>query len=100
MRRVLSEDGGLSQAFLLVSKQDNDTLFNCHHKQCPISLIFFLPIIRMEHLINKTAVQNFRDLPKRTNVSCGGSCVLPFLGELSRMIHGYESPMTAVTLGL
>lgn len=41
MRRVLSEDGGLSQAFLLVSKQDNDTLFNCHHKQCPISLIFF-----------------------------------------------------------
>lgn len=60
----------------------------------------FYPVTRMEHLRNKAAAQNFRDLPKKNKcvLSCGLHHAIPQWAEM--MIHGYESPVTSVTLGL
>ena len=37
------------------------------------------PVTRMECIRSKAAAQNFRDLPKRTNVFCRVGCIMPFL---------------------
>ena len=52
----------------------------------------FFSITRMERVRTKTAAQNFRDLPKRTNVSCSVGCIMAFLNELRTVIHGGNRP--------